>query len=185
MLKVLIPGIEYYNEDTNEFVTGKDCVLKLEHSLLSISKWEAKWEIPFLNDDPHNPKTDDMLKDYIRCMTLNDVGQDVYTRIPNKQLNEIMEYMNAKQSATTFIDNDNQQTNKQIVTSELLYYYMVTAQIPLECERWHINRLMNLIRIYSIYNQDPKDSPKTSKRQSAMSRSELNKQRQKIYNTKG
>lgn len=177
-----------FNEETNEFVYIKPVTLKLEHSLLSVSKWESKWKIPFLHDDKAKPKTTEMMMDYIRFMTINDVPDYVYNTLDVASQNKIVEYIQSTPTATTFSDDGTRNNKKQqILTSELIYYWMVAAQIPLECERWHIHRLLTLIRIYSIENDTSNKGkkPKIGKRQQAMDRSELNRKRREMYNTKG
>ena len=187
MLKIVVPGQELFDEESCQFVKTKDQVLKLEHSLLSISKWESKWEVPFLYDDPTRPKTRDMLVDYIKCMTLNEVPDEFYETLTQDVLDQISDYINAKHTATTFTETgSNGKKNNQIVTSELIYYWMVAAQIPMACEKWHINRLLVLIKIYGIENDTKKGSkPKIGKRQQAIDRTKLNAQRRAMLNSKG
>lgn len=181
MLEIEVAPAEMFDEETNEFVYTKGCTLQLEHSLISISKWESKWKKPFMVKKPE--KTSDELLDYIRCMTINKkVSPDVYLGLTAKQLNEILAYIEDSMTATTFNDAGGQAPSREIITSELLYYYMLKNNIPLECEKWHINRLITLVRIFSI-----KDAPqrKMSKGEIMARNRELNEQRRKMHNTKG
>ena len=186
MLKLTIKPKEMFNEEDSSFVTTPAVVLKLEHSLLSVSKWESKWEIPFLSDEKQYPKTAEMMLDYIRFMTLNHVPPETYTSLSTEEIRQINEYIQSKQTAT-FITDDSPKRSTQVVTAELIYYWMVAAQIPFECEKWHLNRLLMLINIYRIENDTDKNGkkPKIGKRQQAVSRSELNRQRREAMNTKG
>ncbi len=144
MLQVEIAEIELYDERTEEFVVIKPTVLRLEHSLVSISKWEAKWKKPFLTRDS---KTYEESVDYVRCMTLNqNVNPNVYYGMSGDNWDEINKYIDAQMTATWFRDRK-KSPNRMIVTSEWLYYQMVVHGIPFECQKWHISRLLTLIRI--------------------------------------
>ena len=182
MLKVTVPGVEYFNNKTNEIVRTNDTELQLEHSLLSISKWEAKWHKPFISNDP---KTADELIDYIRCMTVNNVtDQRVYTSLRTEDINKIKDYIDNPMTATWFSDDKSKGTNREIVTSELVYYWMIALQIPFECQKWHINRLLTLIRICNIKN-DPDKNKKMSKADIMRRNAELNAKRRAALHTKG
>lgn len=163
MLQIVVPSHEYYDEVNNEFITVKGQVLQLEHSLVSISKWEAKWNKPFLSKEK---KTVEEFLDYVRCMTLTqNVNPMVYKNINDKIAKQIMDYIEAPMSATWFNEAKMPpRRSSEVVTSELIYYWMVALQIPFECQKWHLNRLMTLIRICNI-----KNAPKQKK----MSRSEI------------
>lgn len=184
MLQITIPAAEYYDDDKGEFINIPSQTLMLEHSLLSISKWEAKWKKPFLVENP--PKTEEETMDYIRCMTINHRSIDArcYMGITSAQLTEIMNYINDPMTATTFSNHRQSQNGrkKQVITSELLYYDMTACNIPFECEKWHLNRLLTLINICAIKNQPPKKMKKSdiSKRNRA-----LNAKRRAAYNTSG
>ena len=150
MLKVSIPEQELWDEKTNTFVKVPKFDLQLEHSLVSISKWESKWHKPFLGKDE---KTPDEVLDYIRCMTLNqNVDPTIYQWIPESVLTEISKYIEDPMTATTFNDNSKKR-NTEIITNEIIYYWMVSFNIPFECQKWHLNRLLTLIRVCSIKNQ--------------------------------
>lgn len=154
MLQITIPAREMFDERTSTFYTIPKTVLNLEHSLLSIRKWESKWKIPFL----HNEKvTIEQSIDYVRCMTLNqNVDPIVYMMITNKNLEEIREYINDPMTATTFSDNSQKSARKQVVTSEIIYYWMISYGIPFEAQKWHINQLLTLIRVCEIKNAPKK-----------------------------
>ena len=179
MLQIIVPKAELFDENTEMFVETKDTQLKLEHSLLSISKWESKWCKPFLGKEKHTPT--EML-DYIKCMTLNTVPKEVYNALTPDNLKTISDYINHPMTASTVTDNSKTNTfSREIVTSELIYYWMVTYQIPFECEKWHINRLLMLIRICNAKN-NPK---KMSKREIMAQNRALNNARRKALHTKG
>lgn len=156
MLQITIPANEYFVDSTQEFIYVKEQKLNLEHSLISISKWEAKWKKPFLGKDD---KTYAESVDYVRCMTLNkDVDQRAYYGIPKAEFDKINKYISDSMTATWFNDNNMpKRRNGTVVTSELIYYWMVAFNIPFDpCEKWHLNRLLTLIRIADIKNQPPK-----------------------------
>lgn len=158
MLQVNIPAAEYFNEQTNEFIEVKAYTLQLEHSLISISKWEAKWCKPFLGKED---KTQEETIDYIRCMTITqNVDPMAYMAIPDAELKRIKEYINAPMTATWFNDREKRAPSRKVITSELVYYWMVAQNIPFECEKWHFNRLMTLIRICGEKSQPPKKMSK-------------------------
>lgn len=186
MLTLDIPSVEFFDESTNEFVTTKGRTLHLEHSLLSLSKWESKWQIPFL-DDSKRLTTEQML-DYIRCMTLDrDVDPMIYKSLSREHLEKINAYVNSKESATWFskpqtLNRTGRPGKKEIMTSEVIYHSMFSAGIPIECEKWHLNRLFNLIRIFGIKSQKPK---KMSKAAIAAQNRALNDARRKKYGTGG
>ena len=180
MLEITIPATEIYDEVNNEFVTTKEQTLKLEHSLVSISKWESKWCKPFISNDK---KTVEETIDYIKCMTINkNVDPNVYQCLTAEQINKINEYISAPMTATWFTDKENKKTNREQITSELIYYWMVALQIPSEYEQWHLNRLLTLIRVCNIKNQPPK---KMSKRDTLSRNAALNAARRKQMNSRG
>lgn len=146
MLILKIPEQEYYDQANEEFIVCKACTLKLEHSLVSISKWESKWKKPFLTD---KPKTSAEFIDYIRCMTINqDVPDEVYSLLSHENVKKIEEYIMDPATATTVFDRRKSKTGKpEIPTSELIYYWMVVNGIPFDCEKWRLNRLLTLIKV--------------------------------------
>ena len=180
MLQIEIPESEFYDERLEEFITTKATVLRLEHSLVSVSKWESKWRKPFL--DPRNKKTEEEAVDYVRCMTLNQqVDPKLYLALTPENMEAINKYINEEQTATWF-SNEDKPPNRDIVTSELIYYWMCAAQIPWEAQKWHLSRLLTLIRIASIKNAPEK---KMSKSQILSRNRALNAARRKKYHTKG
>ena len=180
MLKLVIPDKEIYDERTNEFLNIKGATLQLEHSLVSLSKWESKWCKPFLSK---TDKTTEELLDYIKCMTLTqNVNPDIYKYLSNSTVNQINEYINAPMTATTFYEEKGSKKSSEQVTSELIYYWMVALNIPFECQKWHLNRLLTLIKVCNIKNQPPK---KRSKKDIAAQYARINAERKKQLNTRG
>lgn len=179
MIKIEIPEYEGWDEINERFVNRKKQVLTLEHSLVSISKWEAKWQKPFLSK---NYKTLEETIDYVRFMTLTqNVDPDVYNGLTNNNIQEVNEYIENPMSATT-IRKDNSPPNREVITSELIYYWMVAYNIPFECQKWHLNRLLTLIRICNIKNQPPK---KMGKSELLSRNAALNAARRQRLNSKG
>lgn len=180
MLQITIPATEKWDESKQEFVNTKEQKLQLEHSLISLSKWESKWCKPFLSRDD---KTLEETIDYIRCMTLApNVDPDIYYCLTNENLRKINEYIDAPMTATTFNSIGNNSPSREIVTSELIYYWMIAQNIPFECQKWHINRLLTLIRVCNIKNSPPK---KMSAQEIMEHNNALNEARKKKLNTKG
>ena len=179
MLTITIPSYELFNDVTQEFISENERVIQLEHSLLSISEWESRWNKPFLSN---MEKTSNEILDYVRCMTLTEgVPETAYLYIDNEQYKLINDYIAAPMTATT-ISEPPGKVSREIMTSELLYYYMIAANIPFECERWHLNRLLTLIRICSIKSQPEKKRPMN---EVMKSNAALNAARKKQFNTKG
>lgn len=179
MLTIVIPSKEYFDNEKNEFAYSKETTLQLEHSLLSLSKWEAKWNEPFLST---KDKTNEQILDYVRCMTLNqNVNKDVYYRLTKENIEEINKYINLPMTATTFKDN-NGPKNRDIVTAEIIYYWMISLNVPWECQKWHLNRLLTLIKVCSIKNSPSK---KMSKREIMSRNRSLNAARKKAMGTTG
>lgn len=181
MLRLVVQlSPEGWDEQKEEFVEAKTQVLQLEHSLVSLSKWESKWCKPFLSD---NNKTEEELLDYIKFMTLTqNVDPEVYSHLSRENYQQINDYINAPMTATTFSENKNGKRNREVITSELIYYWMVALQIPFECQKWHLNRLITLVRVCNIKNEPPK---KRSKRETASNYAALNAARRKQFNSKG
>lgn len=180
MLQITIPAVEKWDEQKQEFVYGKEQTLNLEHSLVSISKWESTWNKAFL---AKRDKTNEETLDYIRCMTLTkNVNPEVYIDIPNEILEQISDYINAPMTAVYFPEDRPAGTSRETVTSELIYYWMISLNIPFECQKWHLNRLLALIRVCNLKSQ----SPKKRNVNEIMSRNAaLNAARRKKLNTKG
>ena len=162
MLKIIVPAGELFDPKTETFTYTKATELTLEHSLVAISKWESKWEIPFLNTE----LTHDQFVDYVRCMTITQlVDPNIYLTMTPAILTRIRSYMDAKMSAAVIhSDRQNNHESSKFVTADLIYYWMVALRIPFECQKWHINRLLMLIRIAEI-EQNP--NKKLSKAESA------------------
>jgi len=181
MLQIIVPACELFNEQTNEFIYLKAQPLTLEHSLVSLSKWEARWNKPFLTEEP---KTRVEMADYVRCMTLTqNVQPDVYSRLSERNMKEVDAYLEAPMTATTIRDTKKGgRTSSQVVTSELIYYWMVSLNIPFECQKWHLNRLLTLIRVCTIKNG--KDN-KMSKRDIFKQNAALNAARRAKAKSKG
>jgi hypothetical protein len=183
--EVRVPDIEMFNEQTGEFITIKGQTLKLEHSLVSISKWESRWHKPFMKQ---GDKTREESVDYIRCMTLNkDVDDRIYQYLPNSVMNEIRTYIDDPMTATTFQDNRPEGKHKgkkdKPITSELIYYWMIALNIPPEYQKWHLNRLLTLIKICNLENNPKKK--KMSKRSTMSNNMAINAARRQAMNSKG
>lgn len=181
MLRITVPiSPEGWDEVKGEFVEPKTQTLQLEHSLVSLSKWESKWCKPFLSS---NEKTAEETLDYIKCMTLTqNVDPDVYNHLTAKNIEEINQYIYAPMTATTFSEDKRGKGSREVVTSELVYYWMIALNIPFECQKWHLNRLLTLIRVCNIKNTPPK---KMSKRDIMSRNAALNEARRKRLNTTG
>lgn len=153
MLQITIPSFEYYDEANNRIVSVKGKDLQLEHSLVSVSKWESKWKKPFLNT---TQKTRAETLDYVRCMTLTqNVDPLLYQGLTIDNLNRIHAYIDDPMTATTF-SKSNKPGRGGVITSEIIYYWMISLEIPEKCEKWHLNRLMTLIRVCDEKSQPGK-----------------------------
>lgn len=180
MLQITVHANELFDEKTNEFILIEEQTLKLEHSLVSLSKWESKWCKPFLTKQE---KTHEETIDYIKCMTLTqNVNPLIYECLSNDNIRKINEYIEAPMTATFFSNSERGKNSREIITSELIYYWMIALNIPFECQKWHLARLLTLIRVCEIKNQPPK---KRSKRETINSYAALNEARKKQLNTKG
>lgn len=181
MLKITVPGIEKWDESRQEFITTKETELALEHSLVSVSKWESKWHKYFIGNDDLNRE---MLLDYIRCMTLTqNVDPDVYYALDENTINKIIDYIKDSHTATWFSEDTKSKANSRILTSELIYYWMVALQIPFECQKWHLNRLLTLIRVCNEENNQ--EGKKMSQSEIMRRNKEINEQRKKMLKTHG
>lgn len=180
MLHIILPAIEFWDERNEMFITEKEQSLCLEHSLVSLSKWESKWCKSFLNIKNF---TQEEFVDYVKCMTITqNVKDEVYARLTNDDVQKIMKYINAPMTATTFSNQPQGRKNNEIVTSELIYYWMISHNIPFKCEKWHLNRLMTLIRVCNVKNGKPK---KMSRRQIMNQNAALNAARREQFNSRG
>lgn len=180
MLSLLIPASELFNNEDNSIINTKETTIQLEHSLVSIAKWEAKWGKPFLSK---NPKSTTETYDYIRCMTITqNVDPNIYLSLSSKELDRISEYIDAPMTATVIADSPSAKPNREIITAELIYFWMINYNIPFECQKWHINRLLTLVKVCSVKNNPPK---KMSKKEILERNRSLNAQRRKALQTKG
>lgn len=176
-----LQGREFYDERTNEFFEIPGCKFKIEHSLVSLYKWESKWKVPFL----HTQMTREQKIDYVRCMTITqNVNPMCYRLITDSILEDIDKYINESQTATTINHNGPKKPGKkEIVTAEIIYYWMASYQIPFECEKWHLSKLLTLIEVCSIKNDT--HSKKMSKSDILRQNSKINAARRAAHHTKG
>ena len=180
MLRITVPATENWDEENQRFVYTKEQTLQLEHSLVSLSKWESKWCKPFLSNK--NPTYEETL-DYIRCMTITqNMKPEVYSCLTTENVNQVIDYINAPMTATTFRDDKTTKPNREVITAEIIYYWMIANNIPIDREKWHLNRLLTLIRVCNIKNTPPK---KRSKADVANEYAALNAARRKQLNSKG
>ena len=186
MLPITIPASpeqEFWDEAKEEFITipaRKEQKLQLEHSLVSLSKWESKWCKPFLST---KQMTEEESIDYVRCMTITqNVPPDTYNYITEEIMKEITDYIAAPMTATTFSKEEKGGANREIITSEIVYYWMFELKIPMECQKWHLNKLLTQIRVCNIKNAPPKKMGKSAlmRRNSA-----LNAARRQQFNSNG
>lgn len=181
MLKITVPLKEGMNESDNTFVTLVGYELELEHSLFSLSIWEAREEVAFLGKQE---KTQEQVLRYIRDMTRTpDVPEHIYDKLSSQNLDDINAYINANMTATTFRDIERERPSREVVTAEIIYYWMVTMQIDFQCQHWHLNRLLTLVRVINEKNKTTK--PKKFNRSAAAQRAELNRQRRSQHGTTG
>ena len=181
MLELHIPGEERWDERTNMFVYDEPVTLRLEYSLLSLSKWESKWHKPYLNENVK--KTREETLDFVRCMTLTKgVDPTVYTRLRREDWLAIQRYMSDPMTAATFKDRKGGKKRARYQTADLFYAAMASYGIPFECEKWHLNRLLTLIRVCNEKHKPPK---KVSKSEQAARRKALNAKRKKELGTRG
>lgn len=171
---------EKWDEIKEEFVPPEYKTLQLEHSLVSISKWESRWHKPFLSK---KEKTSEETIDYIRCMTITqNVSPSVYSHLSSANIKEIDAYINDSMTATFFSDNKKKSSKQTIITSEVIYYWMIALRIPMECQKWHLNRLLTLIKVCSEKSAPPK---KMSQDEIISRNVALNEERKRKMNTKG
>ena len=181
MLRITIPATEMWDEGNQEFKYTKECTLQLEHSLVSLQKWESKWRKPFLSKDG---MTTEETIDYIRCMTITqNVPPEVYGSLTHENIKEVEEYINAPMTATWFSEEKKTgRSNGEVVTAELIYHWMIALQIPSEYRKWHLNQLLTLIRVCNVKNAPPK---KMGKRAIMSRNAALNAARRQQFNTNG
>lgn len=180
MLRLKIAPTEMWDERKQEFVQTGERELMLEHSLVSLAKWESKWKKPFLDQ---KPKTGDEMLDYVRCMTITqNVSPETYSRLTAGNMAEIEQYISLPMTATTFPAERHGNRNGEKTTAELIYYWMVALNIPFECEKWHLNRLLALIRVCNLKNQPAR---KKSQRAILQENRALNAARRQRLRTRG
>lgn len=179
MLKLEVDETTLWNEKEERFVEVPKTTLQLEHSLVSLSKWESKWHKAFLSTKLNNEET----LDYVKCMIMNNnVNPNAVYALSNKQILEIKDYISNPMTATWFTNNNEEKGSSEIVTSEIIYYWMISLQIPFECQKWHLNRLLTLIRVCNEKNKPKKNM---SKREIAERNRILNEQRKARLKSKG
>ncbi len=180
MIQIFVPAKELWDEVKEEYITTKDQTLVMEHSLISLSKWESRWCKPFLSKEE---KTYEETIDYIKCMTLTqNVDPNVYRALTPENISIINQYIEAPMTATTFSEDRSGKTNRKVITAELIYYWMIALNIPFECQKWHLNKLLTLIKVCNIKNAPPK---KMSKRDIMSRNSALNAARRNQLHSKG
>lgn len=183
MLHLQIPERDLWDPIKERFAHVNAVAIDLEHSLVSVSKWESKWHIPFHDD--RKEKTAEQNIDYIRCMCLTkDVDPNVFYCITERNAKEIMDYIGDSNTATWFNDAGNRRTGrKEIITAEIIYYWMTAYNIPESYQYWHLNKLMTLLRVCAEKNAP--DKKKNNNRDLAAQRRALNAARRQRYKTRG
>lgn len=180
MLTIVVAGKELWDEQSEEFTTIGDTVLELEHSLVSLSKWESKFEKPFLGV---GEKTDQEVIAYVEAMFLTpDFPPEVLSKLSQKNIDDVNTYINAPMTATWFVDESSNPKSTEVITSELIYYWMIAFTIPFECQFWHLNRLFTLIRVCNVKNSKPK---RMTRAEVAERQRRLNEQRKAKFKTEG
>lgn len=179
MLKIVIPEDTFFNENTNEFIEVKRTELQLEHSLISLKKWESRWHKPFLGKRGviKEELTNEEILDYIRCMTITqNVDPFLYNFIPDTEFERVFSYINDSMTATWFSEDSNGQAsfNRKSITAEVIYYWMIKLNIPVEFQKWHLNQLITLIR---VINAEEAPQKKMSKEEILARNRSLNAQR--------
>lgn len=181
MLELIIKENEFFQQSTNKFIQIPECMITLEHSLISLSKWESKWQIPYFTE---TPKTQIQEFDYIRCMVVGKIKNDrVFDGLTHEDIITIQNYISAPMTATTFSEKSKPKaTKKEVTTAESIYARMFAHRIPLECQQWHLNRLLTLLKVCDLQNA-PKD--KMTKKQTSAWNAEQNAARRAKYNSRG
>lgn len=183
MLRITLGPEELFNEDTQEFVKTKPLSIRLEHSLVSISKWESIWEKPFLSFDDKVGKSEEEIRSYIQCMVIGEIPDYALDILFYRYGRDIENYIESPNTATTIRKTNRKSGGKSgsVITSELIYYWMVAFNIPFETQRWHLNRLLTLIDICNIKNSDNK----MPRKQAMAQQRSLNAQRRAAMKSRG
>ena len=184
MKTITIPERELWDEKKEEFVRFPKKTIQIEHSLVSIRKWESKWHKPFLNRK--EKKTSEETISYIQCMTVspNNIELDFYRYLPDNVLEEIQKYIDNPMTATWFNEAGKPEIpfKEEVITAEIIYYWMIALNIPVEFEKWHIHQLLTLIKVVNIKTSPKK---KMGMKEDLKQRDALNKLRRAKYGSKG
>lgn len=182
-MKIEVPDGEFFSNETNEFIRIKKTTLQLEHSLISLRKWEARWHKPFLSDEQKSPE---QMIDYVKCMTIKEVDPNIYKVMSKEVLDAISAYIEDPMTATWFSKPDTPEGSappkKEVITAEIIYYWMVTLGIPESFERWHLNQLMTLIKVIELKNAPKKKMDAKAQREQM---AQINAARRARLNSKG
>lgn len=179
MLEITIEAKEFYNQQQNRFITTPSCTLTLEHSLISLAKWESKWHIPYLSN---TEKTAEQELDYIRCMIIGNIpNEDILKALSVDNILDIKVYIDDPMTATVFSKNQ-KKMKREVITAEVIYSRMFENNIPIECQKWHLNRLLTLIRVCDL-NNSPKQ--KMTKKETLAYYAAQNTARRAKYNSRG
>lgn len=180
MLKITVPELELWDERNERFIYLASQTLELEHSLASLSKWESTWCKSFLSQ---KSMTDEEILDYIRCMTITpNVDPEIYMRLSEDNITQINAYIKAPMTATTFSEDKSGRPTREIITAEIVYHWMITLNVPLECEQWHLNKLLAFLKVCSIKNSPPK---RRSEKDIMSQNAALNAARRQQMNSRG
>ena len=184
MLRIVIDGEEEWDSENEEFVYPNRVVIKLEHSLVSLSKWESRFEKPFLSEDS---KTTEELAGYVECMILDtDEPEKFVSMLTQEHVDRIQTYIDSKQTATWFNEKPSA-PNRQVITNEVIYYWLFSAGLDISCQHWHLNRLFTQLRVHSAHNEKANNGGKKKRLTSddARNRAAENERRRKLYQSDG